>query len=363
MVVYRDSDKFKLYEDKYFDAPNWDETASSEVVSFTVKRYPFDLQQSGVIDSVSRSFRNNGINLSLSDSKKIASFTENYVNSCGLSPDPAVCMVLHGDRIIQVGIYKDKNFIETYLLEFIFEKFSGILTESDSSGNGDSASASDGAAPNSNNDLIPIGDLPDYSIVYMPFPDINNATGEAVVPSKSRYAVTLPPDTIIYPAQDNSRMVVKSTGKVRPNTVVVNKTDLDANEPSSALFRGTSHLKPQCICFVNNTYAVQHRGVVGNKNKLDEIRKAVSSYPNAREITAIDANGTPSRLDSFNVEVDEPQEETDINNNQSGACQNDNDNDNSDNNDNNKQAEGISESLASVLDIDNSYKRLVVLLD
>ena len=280
-IIYKNSKNFRLYEDRYFDAPNWDETASCEVFSLNVKSYPFNFRRAGVDSDLARAFHKNGAALTWADTEEIASFAEKFINESGVSPAPASCIVIQNDCIAQVAIYKDKKLLETYNLELIFEQYSQPLTE---------------IGPPGNSSLIPVGKLPANSVIYFPYPNIDNQTGEAIPTHKRRYAVVLPGDINIRPAVSNSQLAIKSTSKPRPNTIAVNQKDLDAAEPSSSLFSGTSHLRPECLCYIDNGYLVQQRGIIASDQKIDEIRKAVISCAKNREITAVAANGGVSRL-------------------------------------------------------------------
>lgn len=282
-IVYKNSKDFGLYEDEYFDAPRWDDTASYESFNFTVKSYPFDFYRAGIDSDLAHAFRKNNVTLTPSDTDEIASFTEKFINESGVNPTPTSCIAIQDDRIVQVIIHKDKRILETYRLSFVFEYYSEALIE---------------AIKNGGDKEVPIGQLPENTMVYLPYPKVQK-TGKSskVVGGSDRYAMILPADIETSVVVPDSQLIMKSTGKDDwLQSVTVTRQDLKntSNELQNAdLFKGESHLTPSSFCYVDKNYRVKSRGTIRTGGKKKEIRDAVLRFSGKREITILSANGIP----------------------------------------------------------------------
>ena len=112
MIIDWNSPDFELYEDLYFDAPKWGETARSDSFTFTVWNFPFEFRKSPEEDSLNRIFADHNVCVAASDLEILASLFEDYVNDA--NPDDTCCVLVCENKVVQISIDKNETFINTY---------------------------------------------------------------------------------------------------------------------------------------------------------------------------------------------------------------------------------------------------------
>lgn len=120
MILHDNSELFNSYGDEYFDAPDWDGTATYEEIRLTEVIRPFDYASSGLAKDVNSLFQKKGLILEENDANDQAALINNYFNE--YNSRYVSYIILQDNHVVLVTICKDEKRAGNYRMDFIFDR-------------------------------------------------------------------------------------------------------------------------------------------------------------------------------------------------------------------------------------------------